>query len=418
MAKRTCVNPFTDPAWIGTDFAEEIEARALHVEARMTPRPTPYDSPRAELSSDFNIPQTHETDLTDRASRAMKLAFMPIAGVFVVFFFGSMIPQLFPLFAVVSAAATVMGVIGCYVAFAAARDLLRYESSERPHGLGAALAAIPISIIASAMGAMTTMVALLAHSRGRQLRKLGKLQLAPLAKDRSWLTVQETRSETQPDVADAWRKNGLTEHASVAAFARLSMELVALGAPPRLIKSAHEDALDEMQHTTWCFDLAKSFDHKDIGPGAFPAARSRFFPLGSRSLRLARLAVESLVDGAINEGMSARVVAELSREVEDREVKSVLSRIARDEGRHAQHGFDVVRWCVEEGGYPVRIALRSAIARLPEELQGEKLAADAADGRFEAYGIPSRSREARAFVAMSKKLRARTLRLLQPSSKN
>jgi hypothetical protein len=141
-------------------------------------------------------------------------------------------------------------------------------------------------------------------------------------------------------LAHQWRENGRTEHASVAAYARLTLDLIALGAPPSLVRAAQRDALDEIRHTELCFSLARAIDGRDVGPGPFAvmdgASRS-----GSRALSLARLAVDSLVDGALHEGVSARVIAQLAKRTDMEPIRALLKELAADEGRHAAHGWDV-----------------------------------------------------------------------------
>lgn len=272
-------------------------------------------------------------------------------------------------------------------------------------------AVVLLSLGASALGAMTAFVSTLSFSRGRQVEKRGRRVYAEMFE-----AVEDRRApadEAEEGVADAWRKNGLTEHASVAAFARLSLELLELGAPKSLVDAAHADAIDESRHTDLCFDLATRFDGRDVRPGAFPSGAARA-SRGPRSIRLCRLAVESLIDGAINEGVSARVVAEMSKDVKDEKVAEVLRSIARDEGRHAVHGFEVLAWCIQEGGRPVVAAVESALAHLPKTL-GRGLAEQAADGRWERYGIPSRARETAAFEVVRERTIQRARRLIEKS---
>lgn len=384
----------------------------------MTPRiePSPYETPAADL---FTYRPSTDVDLGRQARRALRLALAPIAAIALTVL--TMI-AFAPLGLIVALSIPIsigLSVCGLVLGVRTARALLKIDRAVRPAGVRAAIAAVPLAALSSAIGVMGTLFSLVAQTRGRQLRVLGDVKLAPLAPETSWTTPAQEISEApevfdaaeRAEIAEAWRKNGLTEHASVAAFARLSMELIALGAPPELIQGAHEDALDEMRHTTWCFDLARRLDGKNDGPREFAAARSRMFSFGPKRLRLAQLAVESLIDGALNEGISARVVGELAREVTDPEIKEMLRAIASDEGRHAAHGFEIVKWCVEEGGYPVRVALRSAIDALPPAA-GKKLAERGTDGRWEKLGIPGRAREDRAYEAATKKLAERTMRLL------
>lgn len=273
-----------------------------------------------------------------------------------------------------------------------------------------AVAGIAMNLMAAAVS--TAGMMLIANFiRGRQLRRWGKLKFANLSPKTDWSSPPSEGARAPETIAAAWRKNGLTEHASIAAFSHLCAELIALGAPPALIESSQRDALDELEHTKLCFALARELDGQDLGPGRFAEAARPTGSRGPRALRLSRLAVESLVDGAINEGISARVIAQLSKSVKDERVERVLRTIARDEARHAAHGFQVVRWCLQEGGQPVALTLAKTIAKLPDRL-GDTLHPGAADGRWECWGLPGHAREQRAYREVLARVVARTQRLL------
>jgi hypothetical protein len=194
-------------------------------------------------------------------------------------------------------------------------------------------------------------------------------------------------------LANRWRWNGQTEHASVAAFAQLSLDLLALGAPPALVHAAGRDGQDEIRHAELCFSLARGLGGDARGPLAFPQAREMPARPPTRTLWLAQLAVRSLIDGALHEGLSARVIAQLARRCEDPAIHAVLRELAADEGRHAAHAWEVVDWCLQEAGEPVLQALRGAAAVLPDAYAGN-LPEGAADGSWERYGIPGAQLEA------------------------
>lgn len=218
----------------------------------------------------------------------------------------------------------------------------------------------------------------------------------------------------QDGLAAQWRENGRTEHASVAAFARLTLDLMALGAPPALVAAANRDALDEIRHTELCFSLARALDGKAESPAAFPeASRARTLP-ASRPLALAALAVDSLVDGALHEGVSARVIAKLAKRCEHAEIRAVLKEIAADEGRHAAHGWEVVEWCLAEGGAPVADAMRGAVRALPHSTHSG-LPAAAEDSSWERYGIHGRALEAEQLAGTRADLVRRVERLIGAS---
>ena len=248
----------------------------------------------------------------------------------------------------------------------------------------------------SFLGAAVTLLSTMGFARGRQLRRHGKILLPPVEAGGLWahLPLQASASEALRDaLAARWRENGRTEHASVAAFARLTLDLMVLGAPPSLIEAANRDAKDEIRHTELCFSLARALDGKTESPGAFRGAQyARSLP-ASRTLALARLAVDSLVDGALHEGVSARVLARLTRRCEEPTVREALRELAADEGRHAAHGWDVVEWCLAEGGQPVAHALRGAINALPEQINSD-LPPGAREGEWERHGIHGAALEA------------------------
>jgi hypothetical protein len=276
--------------------------------------------------------------------------------------------------------------------------LLRAGQASRLTG-GFAFAVV-ISMLAngfmSLLGALFALFATANFSRGRQLRRWGSVLLPPVSAGSAWAELPlapVVEPEVRRGLAAQWRENGRTEHASVAAFARLTLDLMALGAPPALVAAANRDALDEIRHAELCFSLARAIDGEDESPAAFPEAqRARTLP-GTRTLALAALAVDSLVDGALHEGVSARVIARLAKRCEEPQIRAVLKEIAADEGRHAAHGWDVVRWCLAEGGRPVADALRGAIAALPRTMR-TPLPEAAEGGGWERFGIHGRVLEA------------------------
>lgn len=281
------------------------------------------------------------------------------------------------------------------------------------------------------VGAVAALLSTMTFSRGRQIRRFGKVLLPPVAPSsvaNDWtrplvdaaeidfddvLARDPVDAETRAALAAQWRENGRTEHASVAAFARLTLDLVALGAPPALVAAAQRDALDEIRHAELCFALARSIDGRSESPAAFPeAARARTLSR-VRAVALVELAVDSLVDGALHEGVSARIVAKLARRAADPTIRAILKQIASDEGRHSAHGWDVVRFCLAEGGAPVAHALASAVRMLPDAMKTE-LPADAASGGWERWGIMGSALEAEEYGRARASVARRVAELVAP----
>jgi hypothetical protein len=251
-------------------------------------------------------------------------------------------------------------------------------------------------------------------SPGRAPRHRGKFVLAPLARGAGWSSREmplATRSEDAFALASHWRENGRGEHASVAAFARLTLDLLAVGAPARLLQQTQRAGLDEVAHAELCFSIARSIDDGDVSPGVFRAAAAGA-PSRFRWLALARLAVGSLVEGALFEGHAATVLRRLAGIVEDPSIAGVLGRMADDEARHAALAWDVLEWCLAEGGFSVTWVVRGAARRLPE-CPGSSVPAAARDGAWIRHGIPSCALEASAYADVRDSVRSRTRTLVE-----
>lgn len=327
------------------------------------------------------------------ARNAVRAGFVAFAVTILSAMLSSKAPEIFGSIAMFTALAALLAVI-----VAGVRSLIALYGMATGEGrvaYAAPLESIFIVFMAG-FGLFIAFMSTFAFSRGRQLRKRGKLLLPPVEPGGGWAKLglnAALPSGVRSAVAARWRENGRTEHASVAAFARLTLDLMALGAPPELVADANRDALDEIRHTELCFGLARAIDGSSESPGAFPEASRARALSRSRTLALAQLAVDSLVDGALHEGVSARIIAKLARRCEAPAIQTILKEIAADEGRHARHGWDVVRWCLAEGGESVAHALEGALRALPKTMSSP-MPEVARDGRWERWGIMGEQLEA------------------------
>lgn len=284
-------------------------------------------------------------------------------------------------------------VLGLYTARLGAKVRAEVESvpvTERGRwlataGMLAGIAGMLLQVLGFGLACMFLSV----FGRGRQLRRRGVPMLPRVVDGDAWTSPSpaiDAPAELRDRVAARWRENGRTEHASVAAFSRLALDLLALGAPPSLIAAAQRDALDEVRHAELCFSLARSIDGRRESPGALPEAGRTRGPSRLRSVALSALAVDSLVDGALHEGTSARVIASLARRASHEGISATLREIAADEGRHAAHGWDVVEWCLAAGGPPVARAVLGAAEAIAERGRAVRVTED--DGAsLEPWGL-------------------------------
>jgi hypothetical protein len=202
---------------------------------------------------------------------------------------------------------------------------------------------------------------------GRALRIRKRIVKAPLARADSWRATLPTVPDVDalsPDaraaIATGWTDAARGEHASVPAFSRLSLTLMAMGAPSDLVEAAHRAALDEIEHTKLAFALAAAYAGAEVAPGALeelmtaPAVTAGSLP---------DLAEESLVDGCLLEGIAAEAARAASARATDPVIRAALATIASDEAAHAELAWGVVTWCCEEGGVDLRGRLLTVIHR-------------------------------------------------------
>jgi hypothetical protein len=158
-------------------------------------------------------------------------------------------------------------------------------------------------------------------------------------------------------LAAAWVKDGLEEHASIAAFARFTMHLLAVGAPPDLIAASQRASLDEIRHARDCFAMAQRYGGEAVGPSELRVHDT----MGE--LSLAALAALTAEEGCVGETLGAALAAEQAGRATDAHVAQTLHKIARDEARHAELAWRFVTWAVRRGGAEVAVAVSVAIAR-------------------------------------------------------
>jgi hypothetical protein len=176
--------------------------------------------------------------------------------------------------------------------------------------------------------------------------------LGVLAPDTTGLDADVRRA-----LAAAWTGDALLEHASIAAFSRFSLELMAMGGPADLVAAAHQAALDEVRHARICFALAQGYAGAPVGPATFPFEGSI-----TLSADLASFAAATAREGCIGETLSAIIAAEQLARATDPAVRRALSAIAEDESRHAELAWRTVAWAIERGGEPVRAAVAAVFA--------------------------------------------------------
>jgi hypothetical protein len=183
--------------------------------------------------------------------------------------------------------------------------------------------------------------------------------VAPEARGDGWCTEVAPTSLPPPPLAAElsarWVRAARDEHASVAAFSRASLELLALGAPPDLLARTHGAALDEIAHAEAAWSLASAYAGERLRPGPLPLPPPR-------RPSPTTLAEEAIVDGVVGETLAAAEARLAAAQAVDPRVAAVLLRVAEDEERHASLALSTLRWLVREWPDDVRPIVERWIA--------------------------------------------------------
>lgn len=182
---------------------------------------------------------------------------------------------------------------------------------------------------------------------GRPFLIAGAARTAALAERDDWgggdaaVRLVDLPAQDRAVIAAGWARAGLMEHASIAAFARFTLQLLSLGAPPLLVRDAQAAMADETEHTRLCFSLASAFGGAPVGPG--PLALSGALDGGSAR----EILVTAILEGCVGETVAALEAHEMAERAVDPAVRSALETIAADEARHAELAWRFVKWAVE-----------------------------------------------------------------------
>lgn len=200
---------------------------------------------------------------------------------------------------------------------------------------------------------------------GRPFLVSGRATTSAAVASRAWVRapldpVLLLDSRTRRRLAEHWLANALSEHASVAAFGRFTLQLLELGAPASLVRASSQAMADEIAHAEACFALASRYGDAPVGPGPLP--------LGAALERnsLLEVTLDAFHEGCVGETIAALEAAEAYEHATDPDVRAALHRIRQDELAHATLAWRFVAWAIARGG-------RDIARRL--ELEVEALAA-------------------------------------------
>ncbi|MCB9538505.1 MAG: ferritin-like domain-containing protein [Myxococcales bacterium] len=187
------------------------------------------------------------------------------------------------------------------------------------------------------------------------------------------------------DRAAFWLHIAALEHASVASFARFSLQLMALGAPPALLAATQQAGADEVEHARLAYGLASAFAGRPLGPG----------PLRLDDLRIetdrAVVVAELVREACVGETMGAADAAMAADDEPDPVVRAVWQRIAEDEQRHAALGWQTLAWLLADADASLRAvaldAFDDALGRLVRRPGRDEVVATVVPPAMAALGL-------------------------------
>jgi hypothetical protein len=207
---------------------------------------------------------------------------------------------------------------------------------------------------------------------------------------------------TRETLARHWCEAARLEHASIAAFARFTLQLLEHGAPYALVQESQRALADETEHARLCFELASRYAGSALGPG----------PLSIEGA-LAPQSLDEMVqlvfhEGCIGETSAALQASEALALATDGDVRRVLARIAEDESRHAELAWRFVAWALErdmsgqvlQGLRTELRSLRAPIAQIERETtRGDDPPVTAAAPELADHGLLTRAHQRQAHLS-------------------
>ena len=195
---------------------------------------------------------------------------------------------------------------------------------------------------------------------GRPLMVEGQPRLAAVERRSDWLQgfVPSAPGDWNARIASEWLEDARMEHASIASFARFTLDLLAFGAPSELVERAQRAALEEVEHARQCFGLAARYGAGERGPAPLAAADLR----GAPSLWHAALA--AFDEGCIGETLAALQARAALEHAADPEVQRALTHIADQELSHAELAWRFVTWSAVRLGAPLTHELERRLSQL------------------------------------------------------
>ena len=139
-----------------------------------------------------------------------------------------------------------------------------------------------------------------------------------------------------------WIESAEAEHASIASFARHTLQLLSLNVPSNLLISSQEAAIDEVRHRETSYGVANAILKTNIRPDVFDVQQV-LEELSSDDI------IKSIVqEGCIEETISAIQLNMAANLASHPLLKKYMLKIAQEEANHAQLAWNTIQWLSEK----------------------------------------------------------------------
>lgn len=178
-----------------------------------------------------------------------------------------------------------------------------------------------------------------------------------------------------------WLSVAALEHASVGSFARFTLQLLAVGAPPDLLLATQQAAADEVRHAVFAYGQASRFAEEALGPGPLPLEEAM------PALDVRGVIAGLLDEACIGESVGAAEAAFCAEVARDPAIQTGLAQVAKDEASHAALAWKSLRWLLTAHPHEIDFAISHFDAALAHHRT--RLAGALDDDDLSAWGFPS-----------------------------
>ncbi|MBL8606316.1 MAG: hypothetical protein JNL38_03305 [Myxococcales bacterium] len=184
--------------------------------------------------------------------------------------------------------------------------------------------------------------------RGRALSIGGADAVAETTRGSSWSApagpVVGLDGPRKKSIAPELLATARAKHASVAAYARLVCQLLALGAPARVVDKTQRAMGDQLRHATMAFGLLASCG-EPLQPRPLPEAAA---PMPTGEALAPAVLRDVIHHGCVTETLTAHWAARRADVHASMEIREYYNQLAEDGARHAALAFETLTWLLAD----------------------------------------------------------------------